>query len=103
MRGRTNAAAAGGGGGSGSLCYTTIESNVAGKEGQIVICFEDGMTWAEYIDSKYLISVAGQLVIRESMANVGVMAGAGYRVYSSDDSMAFLTDVIREDETYYFS
>lgn len=100
MRGKSSAVSEGG---RGSLCYTTIESNVADKEGQIVICFEDGMTWAEYIDSKYLISVAGQLRISRSMANVSVVAGPGYRVHYSDDSMALLTDVIREDETYYFS
>lgn len=98
MRGKSSAVSEGGG----SLHYTTIESEVTGKEGQIVICFEDGMTWDEYIDSKYLISVAGQLSIVESMLSVGVNAGPGYIVRHSDDSAVSLTEVIREDETYHF-
>ena len=98
MTGRTTARGAGG-----NIRYTTITSNVADKAGQIVICFEEGMTWQEYIDSQYVISVDGQLEIRESMSWVGVMAGPGYRVYYSDNSGTFLSDVIREDETYHFN
>lgn len=98
MRGKSSAVSEGGG----SLHYTTIESEVTGKEGQIVICFEDGMTWDEYINSKYLISVAGQLSIVKSMLAVGVYAGPGYIVRHSDDSAVRLTEVIREDETYHF-
>ena len=98
MTGQTTARGAGG-----NLRYTTITSNVKDKAGQIVICFEEGMTWSEYMNSKYVISVDGQLEITPSMSWVGVMAGSGYRVYYSDDSYAYITDVIREDETYHFS
>lgn len=97
MTGQTTARGAGG-----NLRYTTITSNVADKAGQIVICFEEGMTWWEYINSKFVISVDGQLRIDATMSWVGVFAGPVYRVHYSDDSYAFITDVIREDETYHF-
>ena len=98
MTGQTTARGAGG-----NLRYTTITSNVADKAGQIVICFEEGMTWQEYINSKFVISVDGQLVISASMSWVGVIAGPGYRVYYSDNSYTYISDVIRENETYHFS
>lgn len=89
-------------GAGGNLRYTTITSNVADKAGQIVICFEEGMTWLEYINSQYVISVDGQLKIQYSMSWVSVWAGPIYRVFGSDNSDVYITDVIREDETYHF-
>lgn len=101
MTGQTTARGAGG-----NLRYTTITSDVAGFEGQIVICFEEGMTWYEYYNSKYVINVDGGLRLTNSMTLAGVKFGSGpgnffYIYRSGSGGHEGINNVISEDEAYY--